>query len=229
MYYDKERTTKLIEYMRETNKSWVRGGVQTDIAAKSDPKARFSFRKFLVEHNLFVNPMEKSGDIWIECPFHEDVSPSCSINEDKWVYHCFSCGSHGNLISLITDYRNKYEDANVRYYNVLNQILVQDPITQAELGFDNLVVKGTADSFDFNGHLEPFRFKAPTGSVAPTSYVELADKIKRDKLDEGYVKLFIILMQAHVDVKEIYKEIYKSEDSAYHDDVKINLNELLEF
>ena len=32
-----------------------------------------------------------------------------------------------------------------------------------------------------------------------------------------------------MDVKEIYKEIYKSEDSAYHDDVKINLNELLEF
>lgn len=59
--------------------------------------------------------------------------------------------------------------------------------------------------------------------------MELADKIKRDKLDERYVKLFIILMQAHVDVKEIYKEIYKSEDSAYHDDVKINLNELLEF
>ncbi len=30
------------------------------------------------------------------CPFHEDETPSLSVNRDKGVWHCFGCGAKGN-------------------------------------------------------------------------------------------------------------------------------------
>ena len=38
------------------------------------------------------------------CPFHDDSSPSFSVNPDKQVYHCFGCGASGGLISFIMEF-----------------------------------------------------------------------------------------------------------------------------
>jgi DNA primase len=35
------------------------------------------------------------------CPFHNEKSPSFTVNEDKGFYHCFGCGAHGDVISFI--------------------------------------------------------------------------------------------------------------------------------
>eukprot|EP01035_Chromulina_nebulosa_P019296 gene19296-25156_t len=35
------------------------------------------------------------------CPFHDDNNPSLSISDDKGLYHCFSCGAGGNVISFV--------------------------------------------------------------------------------------------------------------------------------
>ncbi len=37
------------------------------------------------------------------CPFHNEKSPSFTVNDDKAFYHCFGCGAHGDVISFITD------------------------------------------------------------------------------------------------------------------------------
>ncbi len=34
------------------------------------------------------------------CPFHNEKTPSFTVNEDKGFYHCFGCGAHGDLISF---------------------------------------------------------------------------------------------------------------------------------
>lgn len=34
------------------------------------------------------------------CPFHNEKSPSFSVNEDKGFYHCFGCGAHGDVITF---------------------------------------------------------------------------------------------------------------------------------
>ena len=37
------------------------------------------------------------------CPFHDDKNPSMSINDNKNVYNCFSCGACGNSITFIRE------------------------------------------------------------------------------------------------------------------------------
>ncbi len=35
------------------------------------------------------------------CPFHDDKSPSCSINLEKKVFHCFGCGEKGTILDFV--------------------------------------------------------------------------------------------------------------------------------
>ena len=35
------------------------------------------------------------------CPFHNEKTPSFTINEDKGFYHCFGCGAHGDVIGFV--------------------------------------------------------------------------------------------------------------------------------
>lgn len=38
------------------------------------------------------------------CPFHNEKSPSFTVNEEKQFYHCFGCGAHGNAIDFIMNF-----------------------------------------------------------------------------------------------------------------------------
>ncbi len=39
------------------------------------------------------------------CPFHNEKTPSFTINDDKGFYHCFGCGAHGDAIRWMTEQR----------------------------------------------------------------------------------------------------------------------------
>jgi DNA primase len=46
------------------------------------------------------------------CPFHNEKTPSFTINDDKNFYHCFGCGAHGDAISFVMKYdRMSYPEA----------------------------------------------------------------------------------------------------------------------
>lgn len=38
------------------------------------------------------------------CPFHNEKTPSFSVNPDKQFYYCFGCGAGGNSVGFIMDY-----------------------------------------------------------------------------------------------------------------------------
>lgn len=40
------------------------------------------------------------------CPFHQEKTPSFSVEPDKQFYYCFGCGKGGNAIGFIMDYEN---------------------------------------------------------------------------------------------------------------------------
>lgn len=35
------------------------------------------------------------------CPFHNEKTPSFTVNEEKGFYHCFGCGAHGDILSFV--------------------------------------------------------------------------------------------------------------------------------
>ena len=41
-----------------------------------------------------------NGEYTCCCPFHDDKEPSFSVNEEKGVYNCFTCGKSGNIVTL---------------------------------------------------------------------------------------------------------------------------------
>lgn len=50
--------------------------------------------------------IQKAGREWKACcPFHNEKTPSFTINDEKGFYHCFGCGAHGDVIRWMTDQR----------------------------------------------------------------------------------------------------------------------------
>jgi DNA primase len=38
------------------------------------------------------------------CPFHDEKTPSFTVNDTKQFYHCFGCGAHGDVIDFVMAY-----------------------------------------------------------------------------------------------------------------------------
>lgn len=54
-----------------------------------------------------VVPLVRKGqNYWGCCPFHNEKTPSFSVNEEKGFYHCFGCGEHGDIISFTMKHNN---------------------------------------------------------------------------------------------------------------------------
>ena len=54
----------------------------------------------------YVQLKKQGRNLFGACPFHEERTPSFSVNEDKQIFHCFSCGRGGNVFSFIMDIEN---------------------------------------------------------------------------------------------------------------------------
>ena len=52
-------------------------------------------------------PLKKAGKNYQACcPFHDEKTPSFSVNPQKQFYYCFGCGAGGNVIGFAMDYVN---------------------------------------------------------------------------------------------------------------------------
>lgn len=49
----------------------------------------------------YVKLTRKGGNDWGLCPFHNEKTPSFSVNENKQIFKCFGCGKGGNVIHFI--------------------------------------------------------------------------------------------------------------------------------
>lgn len=49
--------------------------------------------------------LSKRGNNFLaRCPFHEEKTPSFTVNQSKQFYYCFGCGANGNIISFLINY-----------------------------------------------------------------------------------------------------------------------------
>lgn len=51
----------------------------------------------------YVSLQNKGGRLWACCPFHNEKTPSFTVNSDKGFFHCFGCGKGGNAIHFVME------------------------------------------------------------------------------------------------------------------------------
>ncbi len=52
-------------------------------------------------------PLRRSGANFVGlCPFHDEKTPSFSVNPSRGIFKCFGCGKGGNAVSFLMDYNH---------------------------------------------------------------------------------------------------------------------------
>lgn len=76
--------------------------------------------------------LRKSGqNHFAHCPFHEDKTPSFSVNEQKQIFYCFSCGRGGNVFSFLREIEGiTYPEAIVKTAELIDYPLDQSLVSQ---------------------------------------------------------------------------------------------------
>lgn len=63
----------------------------------------------------YVRLQKKGANHWGCCPFHNEKTPSFSVNGAKQMYHCFGCGAGGNVFTFVMNYENYTFPEAIRY------------------------------------------------------------------------------------------------------------------
>ncbi len=63
----------------------------------------------------YVKLQRKGNNHWGCCPFHNEKTPSFSVNGPKQMYHCFGCGVSGNVYTFVMKYENYSFPEAVRF------------------------------------------------------------------------------------------------------------------
>ena len=80
--------------------------------SKNDLQTIKSKIKLSSELEKKTKVIKKGNDFWCCCPFHEEKTPSCKINDDSASYYCFGCGAKGDIFTIYTDlYNFSFPDA----------------------------------------------------------------------------------------------------------------------
>jgi hypothetical protein len=79
-------------------RGWGRRGSREEWDRKVD-RAR-STPVLAVARSLGLRPAKTGRSFMCRCPFHDDKTPSLSIDTDKGLWHCFSCLRGGDGIGL---------------------------------------------------------------------------------------------------------------------------------
>ncbi|MEM6338321.1 MAG: DNA primase, partial [Pseudomonadota bacterium] len=52
------------------------------------------------------------------CPFHDEKTPSFTVNDSKKFYHCFGCSAHGDVIRFVSETNGiSYKEAAIKIAN----------------------------------------------------------------------------------------------------------------
>jgi DNA primase len=71
-------------------------------------KENASFERVLAHYELECRGSGVQRSVL--CPFHPDKKPSCRVELDKKIFHCFACKTSGNILEFVA----KLEDSDLR-------------------------------------------------------------------------------------------------------------------
>ena len=83
----------------------------------------------------YVDLKKKGNNFFGLCPFQKEKTPSFSVNEEKQIFHCFSCGRGGNVFQFLMDIKN------ISFYEAVVEVA---KFSNVNISLNNY--KGTQDS-----------------------------------------------------------------------------------
>ena len=97
------------------------------------------------------------------CPFHNEKTPSFSVNREKQIYHCFGCGKGGGVVSFIM------EIENLSFRDAVEFLAKRAGMTMPEDGVDDETRNRRARLLEINKEAARHfhgNLKKPTGASA---------------------------------------------------------------
>ena len=64
-------------------------------------KTRIDLVAYLASLGIELKPVGAGGEYRGLCPFHDETAPSFQVNRRKGLWHCFGCGTGGDVISFL--------------------------------------------------------------------------------------------------------------------------------
>jgi DNA primase len=71
-------------------------------------KENASFERILAHYNLEARGAGARRSLL--CPFHPDKRPSCRVELDKKIFHCFACDASGNILEFVARIEGDADD-----------------------------------------------------------------------------------------------------------------------
>src|ERR1700693_3047681 len=71
-------------------------------------KENASFERVLAHYNLETRGSGVQRSVL--CPFHPDKRPSCRVELDKKIFHCFACEASGNILEFVARMEGDADD-----------------------------------------------------------------------------------------------------------------------
>ncbi len=88
------------------------------------------------------------------CPFHNEKSPSFTVNDQKGFYHCFGCAAHGDVISFVMQNEGMtYPDAVTKLaadFSIPIPKVQFDEVKEERLSRDLLILETICQFFENN-------------------------------------------------------------------------------
>ncbi|MGD9898216.1 MAG: DNA primase [Calditrichaceae bacterium] len=136
------------------------------------------------------------------CPFHQEKTPSFTVNPEKQIFHCFGCGKGGNIYTFIMDYEKlNFPDAirkaadfagismpadeyDKEETTVFQQLFLINRIA-SEYFINKLNSPANKNILNYflNRKISPETIREFGLGYAPDSYNQTLNELKKNKLD----------------------------------------------
>lgn len=162
----------------------------------------------------YINLNDKNKAL---CPFHDDHSPSFSVQPDKQIYKCFSCGESGNVITFVQKYNG------ITFVEALKMLADRANI-KVDINTTKKVNTKYEKLYEINDTVNKY-FKAnllSTEGIKATKYLE-ERKISKDIINEFNIglsttnKLSTILFKKYSYDDLVKLDIIKEINGRYYD------------
>ena len=120
-----------------------------------------------------------------KCIFHDDKTPSLSINEKKGMFHCFSCGRGGKYFDFIYNYEKVVLKRKSSRKKFMEELITRDRRIRVKYG-----VKSLQQRITFSP--ETLEYMLQVKNATKKYRKQQISKVLSDKIDNERPKFLVV-------------------------------------